>query len=91
VHEGNALEGQAQGRSGASRAGRLDGVGRDGGTQTPDVARGGRGICRHNACGSIEPRLCRRARKLRRGSIAGRVESLPPRGSGLGRCGAGLQ
>jgi hypothetical protein len=40
------LEGEAHGRSGASRAGRTGGGSREGGSQTSHVARGGRGICR---------------------------------------------
>jgi hypothetical protein len=77
AHEGNTLKGQAQGRSGASRAGRAGGVGREGGSQTPHVARGDGGSCRHISCGSAWLRLCRRARKPRRGSIAGRVARRP--------------
>jgi hypothetical protein len=42
----DALKGEAHGRSGASRAGRGGGEGRDGGSQTPDVARAGGGIRR---------------------------------------------
>jgi hypothetical protein len=66
------LKGEAHGRSGASRAGRTGGGRREGGSQTPDAARGGGGIRRHSS-GSAGPRLCRRARKPRRGSTAGRV------------------
>jgi len=68
---GQASKGEAHGRSGASRAGRDGGGRREGGTQTPDVARGGSGEpAVHN--GSAAPRPCRRARKLRRGSIGRR-------------------
>jgi len=68
---GQASKGEAHGRSGASRAGRDGGGSRDGGDQTSDVARGGSGEpAVHN--GSAAPRPCRRARKLRRGSIGRR-------------------
>lgn len=70
--EENALKGEAHGRSGATRAGRIGGGRREGGSQTSDVARGGGGI-RRLSSGSAGPGLCRRARKLRRGSITGRV------------------
>jgi hypothetical protein len=49
AHEGNTLKGQAHGRSGASRAGRIGGVRREGGSQTPHAARGGEGIRRLHA------------------------------------------
>jgi hypothetical protein len=49
AHEENTLKGQAHGRSGASRAGRIGGGRREGGSQTPHVARGGGGIRRHHA------------------------------------------
>jgi hypothetical protein len=64
AHEGNTLEGQAHGRSGASRAGRPGGAGREGGSQTPHAARGDGGNRRHYSCGSAWPRLCRRATKV---------------------------
>jgi hypothetical protein len=63
----DALKGEAQGRSGASCAGRVGGGRREGGSQTPDVARGGAGTRR--SYGSADPRLRRRAVKFRRGSI----------------------
>jgi len=44
AHEENTLEGQAHGRSGASRAGRIGGGRRAGGSQTPHAARGNGGI-----------------------------------------------
>lgn len=70
---GNALEGEAHGRSGALRAGRIGGGrGREGGSQTSHVARGGGGTRCHSS-DSAGPGLCRRARKPRRGCIAGRV------------------
>lgn len=51
--EGNALKGEAQGRSGASApGGPMVGAARGG--ETPDVARGGRGTCRQRS-GSIGP------------------------------------
>jgi hypothetical protein len=86
--EGNALKGEAQGRSGASRAGRIGGGRREGGIQTSDVARGGGGTRRHSS-GSADPRLCRRASKPRRGSIAGRFVRRLRLASR--RCDAGLQ
>jgi hypothetical protein len=49
AHEGKTSKGQAHGRSGASRAGRIGGVRRDGGSQTPHAARGGEGIRRLHA------------------------------------------
>jgi len=45
---GHASKGEAHGRSGASRAGRVGGGRRDGGDQTPDVARGDGGIRPHD-------------------------------------------
>jgi hypothetical protein len=84
------LEGEAHGRSGASRAGRLDGGGRDGGTQTPDAARGDGGSRRLYASGSAGLRLCRRARKPRRGSIAGHVARRPSGCLVTLRCGAAM-
>lgn len=44
--EGKALKGEAQGRSGTYRAGRPGGGRREGGSQTPDMARVGGGIRR---------------------------------------------
>lgn len=43
------MKGEAQGRSGASRAGRGGGGRRDGGIQTLDASRGGGGIHRHKS------------------------------------------
>mgnify|MGYP003572329962 FL=1 len=90
AHEGNTLKGQAQGRSGASRAGRAGGVRREGGSQTPHVARGDGGNRHQLSCGSTGPRVCRRARELRRGSIAGRVGQRPSGQWATLRCGAAM-
>jgi hypothetical protein len=84
--EGKALKGEAHGRSGASCAGRVGGGSREGGSQTSDVARGGGGIRRQNQR-VRRPGMCRRARKPRRGSIAGRSPDLRV-GDATLRCGA---
>jgi hypothetical protein len=71
---GERLEGQSPGTLRCGRAGRVGGVGREGGDQTPDVARGRRrdppSLMRVH-----RPGMCRRAAKPRRGSTVRRSDA----------------
>jgi hypothetical protein len=80
---GQASKGEAHGRSGASRAGRDGGVGRDGGSQTPDVARGGSGDL-PTATGP-PPRDCAVGRESSGEDASGADPSGRPSGAGLPR------
>jgi len=76
--EENALKGEARGRSSLRKEARRVGGGRrDGGSQTPDVARRGAGSLAYERI--RRPGTCRGAPKPRRGSI---VRRLGPSGSG---------
>jgi hypothetical protein len=71
---GERLEGQSPGTLRCGRAGRVGGEGREGGDQTPDVARGRRrdppSLMRVH-----RPGTCRRAAKPRRGSTVRRSDA----------------